>query len=52
MSILSGTCHVQSVLGWIKQADLRKRKQISFYQQQWDVIKGAIAEQMKCELAV
>lgn len=43
---------VLSVLGWIKQADLRKKKQISFYQQQWNVIKGAIAEQMKYELAI
>lgn len=43
---------VQSVLSWIKQADLRKTKQISFYQQQWDVIKGAITQQMKYELAV
>lgn len=43
---------VQSVLSWIKQAELRKTKQISFYRQQWDVIKEAIAKQMKYELAV
>jgi len=41
---------VLSVLSWIKQADLRRKHQISFYQQQWDVIKEAIAEQLKYEL--
>lgn len=41
-----------SVLSWIKQADLRKRKQISFYRQQWDTIKEAILQQMKYELAI
>lgn len=43
---------VQSVLSWIKRADLRKTKQISFYQQQWNTIKQAISQQMKYELAV
>lgn len=42
---------VLSVLGWIKQAELRKQRQVSFYQQQWDVIKKAISKQMKYELA-
>ena len=41
---------VLSVLSWIKQADLRRKHQTSFYQQQWDVIKHAIAKQLKYEL--
>ena len=43
---------VLSVLSWIKQADLRNKIHISFYQQQWNTIKQAIAEQMKYELVV
>jgi hypothetical protein len=43
---------VLSVLSWIKQADLRRKNHLSFYQQQWDVIKNAIAYQMKYELNV
>lgn len=42
---------VLSVLSWIKQAHLRRRNQVSFYQLQWDVIKNAIAFQLKYELA-
>ena len=41
---------VLSVLTWIKQAALRKQYNISFYQQQWNTIKDAIAQQMKIAL--
>ena len=41
---------VLSVLTWIKQAALRKQCNISFYQQQWNTIKDAIAAQMKYEV--
>ena len=41
---------VLAVLTWIKQAALRKQYNISFYQQQWDTIKDAIATQMKIAL--
>lgn len=41
---------VLSVLTWVKQAALRKQHNISFYQQQWNTIKDAIAAQMKIEL--
>lgn len=41
---------VLSVLTWIKQTALRKQYQISFYHQQWNTIKDAIAHQMKLEL--
>lgn len=41
---------VLSVLTWIKQADVRRKQQISFYQQQWDVVKYAITRQLKYEL--
>jgi len=41
---------VLSVLTWIKQAALRKQYNISFYQQRWNTIKDAIAQQMKYEL--
>ena len=41
---------VLSVLTWIKQAALRKQYSISFYQQQWNTIKDAIALQMKIAL--
>lgn len=41
---------VLSVLTWIKQAAQRKQYNISFYQQQWNTIKDAIAQQMKIEL--
>jgi hypothetical protein len=41
---------ILSVLTWIKQAALRKQYNISFYQQQWNTIKDAIAQQMKYEL--
>lgn len=41
---------VLCVLTWIKQAALRKQLNISFYQQQWNTIKDAIALQMKLAL--
>ena len=41
-----------SILAWIKQADLRRKNHYSFYQQQWDVIKSAIAQQLKYELTI
>lgn len=41
---------VLSVLTWIKQAAQRKQYNISFYEQQWNTIKDAIAQQMKLEL--
>lgn len=41
---------VLSVLTWIKQAAQLKQYNISFYQQQWNTIKDAIAQQMKYEL--
>lgn len=41
---------VLSVLTWIKQAALRKQFNISFYQQHWNTIKNAIAQQLKLEL--
>lgn len=39
-----------SVLTWIKQADLRKTYHFTFYRQQWNIIKTAIAKQLKYEL--
>lgn len=41
-----------SVLSWIKQADVRRSTHISFYQQQWTIIKAAIAQQLKYELTL
>lgn len=43
---------VLSVLSWIKSADVRRRHNLSFYQQQWDTIKQAIAQQLKYELTI
>ena len=43
---------VLSVLSWIKSADVRRNNHLSFYQQQWNVIKQAIAQQLKYELAI
>lgn len=42
---------VLSVLSWIKSDDVRRTVDFSFYQQQWNTIKNAIAQQMKYELA-
>ena len=41
---------VLSVLSWIKSADVRRSNSLSFYQQQWDIIKQSIAQQLKYEL--
>lgn len=43
---------VLSVLSWIKQADVRRKNHLSFYQQQWSIIKHAIAQQLKYELTI
>lgn len=43
---------VLSVLSWIKSADVRRSNHLSFYQQQWNVIKQAIAQQLKYELTI
>jgi len=43
---------VLSVLSWIKQADVRRQHHVSFYQQQWDIVKSAIAMQLRYELSV
>lgn len=39
-----------SILAWIKQTMVRRLNDLTCYQQQWDVIKGAIADQLKLEL--
>ncbi len=41
-----------SVLSWIKQADVRRKFHLSFYRQQWNTIKAAIASQLSYELAI
>lgn len=43
---------VLSVLTWITSADVRRSNNLSFYQQQWDTIKQAIARQLKYELTI
>ena len=43
---------VLSVLSWIKTADVRRNNNFTFYQQQWDTIKQAIAQQLKYELTI
>jgi len=43
---------VLSVLSWIKSADVRRKHNLSFYQQQWDTVKQAIAQQLKYELTI
>lgn len=40
-----------SVLSWIRKAKQRNLNQLSLYQQQWDVIKGAISQNLKKQLA-
>src|SRR3989344_4347704 len=39
-----------SVLGWIKSAKVRRNFNLSFYQQQWNTIKAAIASTLAYEL--
>ena len=43
---------VLSVLSWIKTADVRRNNNFTFYKQEWDTIKRAIAQQLKCELTI
>jgi hypothetical protein len=40
-----------SVLSWIKSAEARRKFNLSFYQQQWNTIKAAIASALAYELA-
>jgi hypothetical protein len=40
-----------SVLSWIRQAKRRSVSHLSLYQQQWEVVKGAIAQSLKQEMA-
>lgn len=40
-----------SVLSWIRKAKQRNLNQLSLYRQQWDVIKGAISQNLKKQLA-
>jgi hypothetical protein len=40
-----------SVLSWIRKAKQRNLYQLSLYQQQWDIIKGAISANLKKQLA-
>lgn len=41
-----------SILSWIKQANARRRFHLTFYQQQWETIKTAIAEALLYELSI
>lgn len=41
-----------SVLSWIKQADVRRKFDLTFYQQQWRTVKQAIATQLAHELSI
>lgn len=41
-----------SVLSWIKQAEVRRKFDLTFYQQQWRIVKQAIATQLAYELSV
>lgn len=40
-----------SILSWIKSDDVRRQFNLSFYQQQWNTIKSAIASSLAYELA-
>lgn len=40
-----------SILTWIRMSRRRSLSQISFYQQEWEVIKEAIAQNLKVQLA-
>jgi len=39
-----------SVLGWIEQANVRRKFNLSFYQAKWDTVKSAIASTLAYEL--
>ncbi len=41
-----------SILSWIKSDDVRRKFNLSFYQQQWNTIKSAIASSLAHELAI
>ena len=43
---------VLSVLSWIKKAQVRRRLNLTLYQQKWDTIKQAITNQLRYELAI
>jgi len=43
---------VLSVLSWIKKQELRRKQNITFYRQKWEIIKESVAEQLEYELAV
>lgn len=42
---------VLSVLSWIKKAEVRRMENLTFYQQKWNTIKSAIAQQLTYELS-
>ena len=41
---------VLSVLSWIKKQELRRKQDITFYRQKWNIIKESIATQLEYEL--
>lgn len=41
---------VLSVMSWIKKADVRRKLNFSMYQQEWNILKTAISQQMIHEL--
>lgn len=43
---------VLSVLSWIKKQELRRKQNITFYRQKWNIIKQSVATQLEYELAV
>ena len=43
---------VLSVLSWIKKAEVRKRLNLTLYQQKWGIIKSAITQQLAYELSI
>ena len=43
---------VLSVLSWIKKQELRRKQNITFYRQKWNIIKQSVAQQLEYELLV
>jgi hypothetical protein len=43
---------VLSVLSWIKKAEVRRRVNLTLYQQKWNAIKSAITQQLTYELLI
>lgn len=43
---------VLSVLSWIKKAEVRRRYNLTLYQQKWSTIKSAISQQLAYELSI